>query len=84
MHELSASQGLVNLVLQEAEKRCAQRVLSVQVALGRTSCLMPEIVQDYFDLFAEDTIAEHAELKVRRLPGNEFYLDNIEIEEPEE
>lgn len=83
MHELSASQGLVNLVVQEAKKLCAARVLKVNVALGRQSCLMPEIVQDYFNLFAEDTIAEHAQIFVRRLEGAEFYLDSIEIEEPD-
>ena len=83
MHELSASQGLVNLVVREAGKRSAARVLTVNVALGKQSCLMPEIVQDYFDLFAEDTIAEHAKISVRRLEGTEFYLDSIEIEEPD-
>ena len=83
MHELSASQGLVNLVVQEAEKLSAARVLKVNVALGKQSCLMPEIVQDYYNLFAEDTIAQDAKLSVRRLDGAEFYLDSIEIEEPD-
>ncbi|MBQ2627276.1 MAG: hydrogenase maturation nickel metallochaperone HypA [Eubacterium sp.] len=83
MHELAASQGLVNLVIQEAEKLSAVRVLQVNVALGKLSCLMPEIVQDYYNLFAEDTIAQDAKLSVRRLDGAEFYLDSIEIEEPD-
>ena len=83
MHELAASQGLVNLVVQEAERLSAVRVLQVNVALGKLSCLMPEIVQDYYNLFAEDTIAQDAKLSVRRLDGAEFYLDSIEIEEPD-
>ena len=69
MHELSVTQSIVDTVVREGKKAGAAKVLKVGLVMGTCSCLMTEIVRDYFSLLSEGTIAEHAELEITKLPG---------------
>ena len=65
MHELSTSEAIADLVLEEAKKREAQRVLGVQIEIGELSFLNPEQVKFWLEVKFEDTIAQGAKLNIR-------------------
>jgi len=65
MHELSASEAIADLVLEEAKKREAQRVLGVQIEIGGLSFLNPEQVRFWLELKFEETIARGAKVDIR-------------------
>lgn len=114
MHELPVTQGLCDLVIREAAIVSAERVSVIAIKMGRACDYVPEILQEYFDVLSEGTVAHGAKLKIETVPitmrcadcneeygteffnpfcpkchgnhtkmitGNEFYVDNIEIEE---
>jgi hydrogenase nickel incorporation protein HypA/HybF len=69
MHELSVTQSLVNIAVSEGEKAGAKKVTDLNLVMGKCTCLVPEIVQDYFALMSEGTIAEAANIHIERIPG---------------
>ncbi|MCR5586866.1 MAG: hydrogenase maturation nickel metallochaperone HypA [Lachnospiraceae bacterium] len=69
MHELSVTSGLVDMVNKEAVTNNANKVVSVKLKVGKLSCLVPEIVKDYFQLLSEGTASEGAELIIEKFPG---------------
>lgn len=73
MHEFSTAMQIVKLVLEEAERRGAKKVLEVRVRVGKLSFLNPEQLRFSFDVIAEKNpkIAE-AKLKLRE--------ENLKIE----
>ncbi|MGN0316950.1 MAG: hydrogenase maturation nickel metallochaperone HypA [Lachnospira sp.] len=114
MHELPVTQGLCDLVVREADRAKASKVCSITVKMGAACDYVPEILQEYFDVLSEGTVANGAKLQIETVPitmrcndcnkeyetphynpfcpqcsgnhtsmitGNEFYVDNIEIEE---
>ncbi len=113
MHELSITESILNTALSEAKRNNASRVVKISLTMGELSSVVPECVQEYFDLISEDTIAYKALLVFNTVPamihcsacgtdshirhyrlmcpacqsqqiqiisGQEFYIDNIEIE----
>ena len=76
MHEASLVQGLLKIVLQTvAEKNAAlpgekqiTRVREIICELGLFSCVEPRTLTSCFELFAEGTLAEGAELTLKRTP----------------
>lgn len=76
MHEASLCQGLLNLVLETVESHNATHPASSQIhrvhglvcELGVYSCIDPTTLASCFELFAENTLAEGAELTIRRAP----------------
>ena len=75
MHELSTSEAIADLVLAEAAKRKAKRVLGVQIEIGGLSYLNPEQVKFWLEMRFEDTIACGAKLDIN--------LETSEISCPE-
>lgn len=75
MHEASLAQGLLNIVLEtvdEHNRRCpdqpAGRVTRLTLGLGQLSCVEPVTFTGCFELLAEGTPAEGAELVIERRP----------------
>ncbi|MBQ9537267.1 MAG: hydrogenase maturation nickel metallochaperone HypA, partial [Desulfovibrionaceae bacterium] len=76
MHEASLVQGLLQLVLstvQDANARAEPfqkicRVREIICDLGLFSCVEPQTLTSCFELFAEGTLAEGAELTLRTQP----------------
>ena len=64
MHELSISQAIADLVIKEAEKRDAKKVLHVEVEIGELSLLNPEQVEFCLKLAFERTCADEAQLSL--------------------
>jgi len=69
MHELSIARRIVSIVLSEAEKRGAERVLQVRVRIGELSFLRPEQLSFWFKTLSQGTLLEGAELVIDIEPG---------------
>jgi hydrogenase nickel incorporation protein HypA/HybF len=66
MHELGITQSIVELAAERAD---GQRVRRVVVEIGKLSAVLPDAVRFCFDLVAEGTPVEGAELRVIETPG---------------
>lgn len=64
MHEASIVSGLMKLLLDQAAKHAIDRVSRVTVRVGKLRAVEPRALVACFDVFAEDTIADGAELVV--------------------
>jgi len=77
MHEVSIAQHLIELSYQAAE---GQKILSLQLRLGSTSCVAEESLRFCFDVVARGTLAQGARLDIELVPGPEFQLVSLEVE----
>ena len=68
MHELATSEAIADVVLEEAAKREAKRVLGVQIEIGGLSFLNPEQVRFWLEIKFEETIAHGAKLDIKLIP----------------
>jgi hydrogenase nickel incorporation protein HypA/HybF len=69
MHELSLAQGLVEQVIEAAERECAEGVVRIVVQIGKYSGVERDAFEFAFPLAAEDTMVQHAELAIEELPA---------------
>ncbi|ADH61309.1 hydrogenase nickel insertion protein HypA [Thermoanaerobacter mathranii subsp. mathranii str. A3] len=67
MHELSVTQSLVDMVLEEAQKREIKKVTKVTIVIGELTGLESESIQFYFGVLSENTVAEGAELVFKKI-----------------
>jgi hydrogenase nickel incorporation protein HypA/HybF len=65
MHELSIADSLVSIAVRHAGGR---RVAVVEVAVGELRQVSPDALEFAFELCAEGTLAEGAELRLERVP----------------
>lgn len=63
MHELSITRSLLGLVLENAQSR---KTTAVNILVGELSGIVDECLQLYFKLLSEGTVAEGAQLNIRR------------------
>ena len=68
MHELTATQNILSIVLAEAAKVGAARVVRVSVKVGEWSTIEPECMEFCFRVLAQGTPAEGAQLAIERIP----------------
>lgn len=66
MHEMSITQGIIDLCLQHASGR---RVNSLEVEIGELSTVVPEAIEFCFEACSRDTLLEGAQLKIIRIVG---------------
>lgn len=69
MHEYAVTKSLIKIVLEEAQKAGAGKVMAVKLVIGDLSTIIDESVQMYYDIMSEDTIAKGSELIFRRVPA---------------
>jgi hydrogenase nickel incorporation protein HypA/HybF len=68
MHELTVTQGILDLVLEAAQREGGGRVTAIDLVVGELSSIVDDSVQFYWDLMAEGTPAASAQLRFRRVP----------------
>ncbi len=75
MHELAVTESLLQIALERAGNAGATGVMDLYVVMGEMSSIVDDSVQFYWDIIAQDTIAQNAQLHFRRLPAEFICLD---------
>lgn len=75
MHEMAVTESILQITLDHAGKAKAGRVSAINIKLGQLSSLVDDSIRFYWDLIAEGTIAEKAELRFERIPARAQCLD---------
>lgn len=68
MHEMIATQSLLDTALRYAERNGARRVTQLNLELGELSFFMDEAIQFYWDIVSQGTPAEGARLHFEHTP----------------
>lgn len=68
MHELAITEGIIEAAVPEAERHGAKKILEIRLKIGELSGVLPECIQEYFNIASRGTIAEGARLCVERIP----------------
>ncbi len=69
MHELSVTENVVRIAVENAEEHGAKRIKQINLVVGELSSIVDDSVQFYFDIISKGTIAEGAKLFFRRMPA---------------
>ena len=70
MHELALTEGILQIVREQAEKNGFARVLEISLAVGEYSGVIPECLQEFFPIASKGTKAEGAALRIRSVPAS--------------
>ena len=86
MHEFSVTSNIVKLVLEEAKKHEAKKVLEVHLVIGKLTFLAVEQIKFSYDLIVKNTLMEGSKLEIEQRDGtvecsNCGYNGPINIEE---
>jgi hydrogenase nickel incorporation protein HypA/HybF len=68
MHELQITERILNVVLKHATGQNVSRIIRIHLRVGELSDLEDEWIQHYFDYLSRDTLAENAQLAIKRAP----------------
>ena len=66
MHELQITERILDVVLKHARGQQVSKVVRVHLRIGALSDLEDEWIQHYFDYLSRGTVAENAQLAIKR------------------
>jgi len=69
MHELSITQSILEIALRHGKQAQATKITSLNLVIGQLSSVVDDSVQFYWDMIAEGTLAEGAQLHFKRIPA---------------
>ena len=69
MHEVPIVRGMITAALEAAERQPAGRIVGISVVLGRFSHISEESLRFHFEVLAEGTRVEGAQVTVRTEPA---------------
>jgi hydrogenase nickel incorporation protein HypA/HybF len=68
MHEMAVTQSMLEVVLQEAAKAGANKVVTVNLVIGEMTGIVDRCVEANFELLSQNTLAEGAALSFQNIP----------------
>ncbi len=68
MHELSITQSILSIALEQAKAVPANKITKINLTIGELAGIVDECVEFYFELLRKDTIAAEASLSFNRPP----------------
>jgi len=68
MHELSVTQSMLEIVLDQAKAAEAKKVTKINLVIGEMSGVVSDCVQFYFDFLKKGNAAEDATLDFKLVP----------------
>jgi hydrogenase nickel incorporation protein HypA/HybF len=68
VHELSITQNILDIVLDEAKKAQADKVTRINLVIGELSGVVSDCVLFYFDFLKKGNAAEEAKIDFRLVP----------------
>ncbi len=66
MHELSITQGILDIALEQARAANAIRITRINLTIGALAGVVDDCVQFYFEILSKETIAAGASLHFDR------------------
>lgn len=90
MHEMAITQSILDIALSEAAKHRASKVEKIRICIGEYSGVVPQLIQEYYNIISEGTPAERAELVLTKIPvtvlckdcGKESRIDKRKVRCP--
>lgn len=87
MHEASIVYGLMKILESQAAAHGVARITRVNLKIGRLRAVEPQALVSCFEIFAEGTAAEGAELAIDHVPalghcggcGHDFALEGFRL-----
>ncbi len=68
LHELSVTENILKIAVDEAKKRKLKNILKINIRMGVLSDLLPECINYYFKIISKGTEAENACIVIEKLP----------------
>jgi hydrogenase nickel incorporation protein HypA/HybF len=68
MHELSVTEGLLNIITDQVAGTGVRKVCGVNLVIGDLASIVDDSLQFYFDILSTGTVAENARLTFSRVP----------------
>jgi hydrogenase nickel incorporation protein HypA/HybF len=78
VHELSITRNVIAIVSEQA---VGQRVTRVRLEIGRLTAVVPDSIRFCFDICAQGTPLEGAELEIIESAGQELLIKEMEVQE---
>ena len=69
MHELAVTQSILDISISHAKEAGAKRITGINLVIGEFASIVDDSVQFYWDLIADGTIAQGAQLHFERIRG---------------
>ncbi|MGI6722497.1 MAG: hydrogenase maturation nickel metallochaperone HypA [Anaerovoracaceae bacterium] len=67
MHEYPITEQIVKMAVKHCRESGAERVVKINLVCGDYSGFVPESIHLYFDLIAENTICDGADIDIKRV-----------------
>ncbi len=68
MHELPVTENIFKITMEQASLNKAKKVNSVTIKMGEGCDFVPEIIQEYFQIFSEGTVCDGAKIVANIVP----------------
>lgn len=65
---MPVAQGILKIAVEEGEKHKVNKISLIRIKVGMLSDLIPECINNYFEILSRGTIAEGAVIEVDKLP----------------
>jgi hydrogenase nickel incorporation protein HypA/HybF len=75
MHELSVTESILEIALRHGQAAQARRITDLYLVIGQLTSLVDDSIQFYWDMIAQDTLAQGARLHFKRIQTELQCLD---------